>query len=125
MEKTDRLNLDYFDYFLITLMDAEKKYDTIAAALADDGAVKSQMFGMPTMKVGGKAFAGLYEDNMVFKLTGDAHQRALALKGAHLFEPMKGRPMKEWVVVPASGAKDWHSLAKEALAYVASAKKKK
>ena len=104
-------------------MDAEKKYDDIAAALAEDGALKSQMFGMPTMKVGGKAFAGLYDEAMVFKLTGEAHKRALAMKGAHLFDPMDGRPMKEWVVVPASGAKEWQSLAKDALAYVSSVKK--
>ena len=39
---------------------------------------------------------------MVFKLPDpDAHARALALDGAHLFDPCgKGRPFKEWVVVP-------------------------
>ena len=29
-----------------------------------------------------------------------ADARALGLKGAHLFEPMAGRPMKAWVQVP-------------------------
>jgi hypothetical protein len=104
-------------------MNAEKQYDKIAEALADDGAAKSQMFGMPTMKVGGKAFAGIRNGEMVFKLTGEAHARALAMKGAHLFDPMDGRPMKEWVVVPATGAKEWQSLAKDALEYVSSVKK--
>src|SRR6476646_10571016 len=104
-------------------MDAQKKYEEVAASLADDGAVMSQMFGMPTLKVGGKAFAGIRNDTMVFKLTGEPHKRALAMKGAHLFDPAGGRPMKEWVVVPATGAKEWQSLAKDALEYVSSVKK--
>ena len=40
---------------------------------------------------------------MVFKLPDPAaHAQALALDGAHLFDPGgKGQPFKEWVVVPA------------------------
>ena len=50
---------------------------------------------------------------MVFKLPDpDAHARALALDGAHLFDPGgKGRPFKEWVVVPAAHADEWESFA--------------
>jgi hypothetical protein len=63
--------------------------------------VKASMFGMPSIKRrGGKAFCGLYGDDMVFKLAGADHERALALDGAQLFEPMAGRPMKAWVQVP-------------------------
>jgi hypothetical protein len=46
---------------------------------------------MPSVKGGdGKAFAGLYGDDVVFKLAGDAHARALVLDGARLFEQMAG-----------------------------------
>ena len=95
----------------------KKAYEEIVAVLgADAGA----MFGMPTMKASGKGFAGLFGDAMVFKLTGDAHARALALKGAVLFDPSgAGRAMKEWVVVPKAHAKQWPALAAAALAYVA------
>jgi hypothetical protein len=41
--------------------------------------------------------------------------RALAHGGAHLFEPMDGRPMKEWVVVPVAHEAEWLSLAETAL----------
>jgi len=63
--------------------------------------VKASMFGMPGIKRrGGKAFCGLYGDDMIFKLQGEDHARALSLEGAHLFEPMAGRAMKAWVQVP-------------------------
>jgi hypothetical protein len=103
---------------------SEKKYHEIAASLAEsDGAVSSQMFGMPALKIGGKAFAGLLTDAIVFKLTGEAHTRALALPDAKLFEPMTGRPMKEWVVVPVINSKEWPALAREAMEYCATLKK--
>ena len=63
--------------------------------------VKASMFGMPGIKRrGGRRSAGLYGDDMIFKLEGEDHARALRLKGAHLFEPMAGRPMKAWIQVP-------------------------
>lgn len=97
----------------------KKAYDAIVETL---GADASAMFGMPTMKASGKGFAGLFGDAMVFKLTGDVHAGALALKGAVLFDPSgEGRAMKEWVVVPKAHAKQWPTLAAAALAYVANA----
>jgi hypothetical protein len=95
-------------------------YDAIAAALTKKGSVEaSQMFGMPTLKVKGKAFAGLFNDAMVFKLKGVHHAAALALSGAKLFDPMGGRPMKEWVQVPIQHASAWVKLAERARDYVA------
>lgn len=77
--------------------------------------VGASMFGMPSMKRrGGKAFAGLYGEDMVFKLEGDAHAAALALEGAQLFEPMAGRPMKAWVQVPPTHETQWADLARKA-----------
>ena len=44
--------------------------------------VKASMFGMPGIKRrGGKAFCGLYGDDMIFKLAGEDHEWALVLKG--------------------------------------------
>ncbi len=102
---------------------AEAFYDQVASDLEDRGAVRSSMFGMPSLKVKGKAFAGLYEDAMVFKLTGEPHKKALAEPGAKLFEPMKGRAMKEWVQVPIASAKKWNAFAEEARSYVEKLKK--
>ena len=73
------------------------------------------MFGMPSMMCRhGRAFAGPYGDDMVFKLDGEAHAAALTLAGAHLFEPMLGRPMKAWVQVPPTHETQWADLARKA-----------
>lgn len=97
----------------------QKAYDEIAGGLAVRGAVASRMFGMPTLKASGKAFAGIFGDAMVFKLTGRAHATASTLAGAKAFDPSgKGRPMKEWVIVPRAHATKWRRLAEDALAFV-------
>lgn len=97
---------------------AEGRYAALAEELAtSSGVTSSKMFGMPTLKAGGKAFAGFYEGSMVFKLDGDAHRRALGLPGARVFDPSgMGRPMKAWVVVPGEHGEAWAGFAREALA---------
>ena len=45
-----------------------------------------------------------------------AAREALAIPGAHLFDPSgRGEHFRQWVVVPASAADEWESLAYEAL----------
>ena len=96
---------------------SQSRYNEIAALLEVRAGVKaSSMFGMPTLKLDGKALAGLYGDAMVFKLSGEAHAEALSLRDAHLFDPSGlGRPMKAWVVVPIAHAANWEHLAELAL----------
>jgi hypothetical protein len=100
-------------------MDTRKRFDEIADdILARNGDVElTQMMGMPALKRGGKLWVGFWKGEMVFKLTDKArHAEALALDGAHLFDPgERGRPMKEWVVVPEQHAKRWPQLAEHAL----------
>jgi hypothetical protein len=92
-------------------------FDSVADELtATSDTVRSQMFGMPCLKRGGKAFVGDYHGAMVFKLRGEPHSQALALAGAHLFDPSgRDRPMKEWVVIPAEHAARWPELSRHAL----------
>ena len=99
---------------------SEIAYNTLAKQLeATEGIEIGQMFGMPTLKFNGKAFAGLFNGEMTFKLTGAPHAEAMALNGATLFDPMgTGRVMKEWVQLPIAQSKYWDRIAREALAYV-------
>ncbi len=103
-------------------MDPRTRYDELADELAaqNDDVELGQMMGMPAIKRAGKMIGGFSNDEraMVFKLSDEAaRERALALDGAHLFDPSGGRraPMKEWVVVPPAHAGKWPDLAQQAL----------
>jgi hypothetical protein len=95
-----------------------RRFDEIAQELAGRGVSVAKMFGMPCYKARGKAIAGLWGDALVFKLPPDAVASTLKMKGAELFDPGMGRPMREWVVVPAPHAKHWRRLAETALEYI-------
>jgi TfoX/Sxy family transcriptional regulator of competence genes len=73
-------------------------------------AEKRQMFGYPAGFVGGNMFAGLHQENMVLRLSDDDRTRFLTLAGAAVFEPMPGKPMKQYVIVPAALLHDVGSL---------------
>ncbi len=95
----------------------QELYTSISQKLKDT--VESQMFGKPCFKIDGKAFICFFQNEMVFKLSGDAHSDALSLDGAQLFDPSgKKRPMKEWVQVPSEYSDKWEIFAKEAMTYV-------
>jgi hypothetical protein len=95
----------------------EELCDDLLARNAD--LERAQMMGYPSLRRNGKLVAcfSAGEDAMVFKLEDPAtHAEALALDGAHLFDPgSRGRPFKEWVVVPPVLADRWANLAGAAL----------
>ena len=103
-------------------MDARARYDEIVDDFAAQNAdvTLGQMMGMPAIKRSGKMIGGFSSDEgaMVFKLSEEATRNAaLALEGAHLFDPSGGKraPMKEWVVVPSTHANKWREVAEKAL----------
>lgn len=61
-----------------------------------------KMFGYACAFVRGNFWSGLHEDKVVVRLPGGLHQRFPALAGAPPFDPMGGRPMKGWFVIPAA-----------------------
>jgi hypothetical protein len=102
-------------------VDAFERYEEIADDLVarNPDVELTKMMGMPAIKAAGKLVGGFVRsaDAMVFKLpAAEARERALALDGAALFDPMRGRPMREWVQVPAAHAAEWPALAEQALA---------
>ncbi|MHB1867691.1 MAG: TfoX/Sxy family protein [Nitrososphaerales archaeon] len=58
------------------------------------------MFGNLAGFVNGNMFTGLYGDDLFVRLFGDAREELLKLNGTSIFEPMKGRQMKDYVAVP-------------------------
>jgi hypothetical protein len=102
-------------------LDPHTEYEgVVSEMMATTPTSSGKMFGMPCLKnANGKAFAGFFQDAMVFKLGGASHSEALALSGARVFDPSeRGRPMKEWVVVPNEHASRWLEFARDAFDYV-------
>lgn len=64
------------------------------------------MFGYPAAFVNGYLFAGLFENSMVLKLPAESRSELLKLPGAARFEPVPGRTMGEFVVIPPSVVKN-------------------
>ena len=63
------------------------------------GVEKRNMFGYPCRFVNGNMFMGLHNNKMILRLS--ENDRADFVKmGGRAFEPMPGRIMKEYVVVP-------------------------
>ena len=58
------------------------------------------MFGGPCYWSGGNMFAAVHQESLLVRLGEPDRAELLAQPGAHLFEPMEGRPMKEYVVFP-------------------------
>lgn len=59
------------------------------------------MFGYPSAFVNGNMFMGLFADNILLRLS-EPQRDELMRMGGKTFEPMPGRPMREYVVLPAS-----------------------
>jgi hypothetical protein len=78
-------------------------------------AKKGAMFGWECYKCGTKPFIFFdrnTEDGAAFKLSGEVYNEALNLPNAEVFNPGdKGKPMKNWVVVPYAQRAHWQRLA--------------
>jgi TfoX/Sxy family transcriptional regulator of competence genes len=75
--------------------------ERFSRALPDDPEVQRRsMFGYPCAFVSGNMFCGLHEERLFVRLGESERRRLLREPGACPFEPMPGRRMTEYVVVP-------------------------
>jgi hypothetical protein len=81
-------------------IDIEALVEELAEELGDDVRL-GKIFGKQSVMYRGKAIGCLTAPGaFVIPLDEPEHTEALALDGAHLFDPSgKGRPMKAWVVM--------------------------
>jgi TfoX/Sxy family transcriptional regulator of competence genes len=108
--------------------EAVAAFDAATCGLA--GAEPRKMFGYSCIFAKGNMFAGLHEAGMVLRLPDEQRAEFLRLKGAEQFEPMPGRVMREYVVVPRvllSAPEQLRAWVEKSLSYVSSlpAKEKK
>jgi hypothetical protein len=93
-------------------------FDEILAQLEDQGVAAKKMFGHRCLTLNGKGFGVDYDDDFVVKLPESERTEALMLAGSKLFDPMGGRPMKEWVQITGEHAEDWPRFATAGMRYV-------
>jgi TfoX/Sxy family transcriptional regulator of competence genes len=70
-----------------------------AALPQRDQVERRNMFGYPAAFVNGNMFAGLHQDVVLVRLS-DAERQALLAQGGRNFEPMPGRVMKNYLLLP-------------------------
>lgn len=94
-----------------------------AATSGLPGAEPRRMFGYSCVFAKGNMFSGLHEAGMVLRLPDEQRAEFLRLKGAKQFEPMPGRVMREYVVVPKvllNAPEQLRAWVEKSLAYVLS-----
>jgi hypothetical protein len=74
-----------------------ERFGTVLTGYPD--ARQKPMFGFPAAFVGGNLATSLHRDRWVVRVPADEVESALA-EGAAAFEPMPGRPIKGFVLIP-------------------------
>lgn len=104
---------------LIDLFDKSVPFDASVS--------RRQMFGYPAAFANGNLFIGLHQNDFIMRLSEPDRVRFSATYGERTFEPMKGRPMREYVRLPEellTNARKRNSWIKRSLDYAQAIKKK-
>ena len=100
-----------------TTSKSEKLFHQIVSLVP--GAVEGTLFGALCIKApNGKSAAILWKEDMVFKLEEKKVVSALTLDGARSFEPMRGKPMREWVQLSFKHSTRWKEFTIKSIEYV-------
>jgi hypothetical protein len=99
-------------------------FDEVVEELqADPGVSQGVFFGHPAAKLGKKVFACEVEGDLLVKLGAERVVELQRAGAAKVFDPMGGRPMNAWGLVPETESGDplraWVELAEEAKLYLA------
>jgi TfoX/Sxy family transcriptional regulator of competence genes len=81
---------------------ADRFHEAVAGI---DGVEVRKMFGFPAAFIAGNLTAGLHQDTVMVRLP-DAEREERIAEGWSRFEPMPGRPMREYVALPPQVAAD-------------------
>jgi TfoX/Sxy family transcriptional regulator of competence genes len=102
--------------------------DLLAGEIAPFNSQKKIMFGCPAYFYGGNMFAGVFGDDIFIRLSESDRKTAIEeYDEITIFEPVAGRPMKEYVVIPEAIYNDSAILQQwlaKSFAYVSSLKPK-
>jgi hypothetical protein len=74
------------------------RFDDLAGNVPE--ATRKHMFGYPSLVLHGNMFLSLFGDSLVLRLSESDRHDFVQAHRAVPFEPMPGRPMREYVVAP-------------------------
>lgn len=76
-----------------------------AAVAGIEGLETRKMFGYPAGFIGGNMVTGLHQESWIVRLPEEARRERLDA-GWSTFEPMAGRPMREYLALPSEVVED-------------------
>ncbi len=94
---------------------------------SDRSVSRRQMFGYPAAFANGNLFIGLHQNDFIMRLSEPDRIEFSAQYGERIFEPMKGRAMREYVRLPEQllrNARKRNSWIKRSLEYAQAIKPK-
>ena len=77
-----------------------ERFGVVLDRVATPSTTRRKMFGYPAAFVGGNLATGLFRDGWFVRLPPDRLSAVLASGEAQPFEPMAGRPMKGYAMLP-------------------------
>ena len=81
----------------------EASKEFFESVLPDDPRVQMRpMFGNVAGFLNGNMFIGLFGNDLLMRLSEGDRNQLLREEGTAIFEPVEGRPMKEYVSIPQS-----------------------
>jgi hypothetical protein len=80
-------------------------------------------FGRSALRVHGRIFAMLVRGSLVVKLPEKRVAELIEAGAGDHFDANKGKPMRQWLHLDPAAPVDWSDLAREALAFVATAQR--
>ena len=107
-------------------MDVDDRFAAVVEALAGrpgvvpPGADGGRGFGSTALTVDGAIFAVPWHGALVLKLPAPRVRHLIEAGLGIPFDAGKGRPMREWVAIPAGSSSEDLDLAEEALSFVRS-----
>lgn len=75
-----------------------RRYDDMMSRFP--GIERRTMFGCPCSFVNGQMFSALHENALALRLAEEDRRDLLKIGGASPFEPLPGRVMREYIVIP-------------------------
>ncbi|MCI4331512.1 MAG: TfoX/Sxy family protein [Thermoplasmata archaeon] len=105
---------------------ASKRFEELTPT--GSNVTSKKMFGQPAAFLGGNLFFGVFGGDLFVRLSEEDASQALKNPGFKPFEPMAGRPMRGYVVLPPtvlSDAKQARSWISRSMSFVGSLPPKK